>query len=633
MAETCIVCLGDLKSDLTGSPPAEDVVSSEVKLDVDNGTAAGKLPANTNDHTVAPVEASLAVEDECIAHLLPCGHNLHNECLKPWVERANSCPICRKNFNEVELMESIGAPVIDSYAVEDKQQVADLDTSMIVDEDLLEPSYEPCVVCEDFGDEEHLLLCDSCEQPCHVFCAGLDEAPSGAWYCQTCVEDPFLMAQQATTRQRNANSISRATRRQRAARSNRQRNDPWAQVWQQVWSRTGLDLDFPFDEEVSERRNSGLQERELAYWQRRVDAARGQGSAERFREQAAALLRPTRPPPPPPESQDEIRAWNAFEKAREAAVPATSRRKRKSVTSSPKETEPEPEPERQLKRPRTRRVLQTAGPSHTNGAEPSAGAGAAANGNGNGVGPSARRDSRNQNGPESGPNFLQSLLKEVEVSTSMNEANPQRISTDQPTGENAFLQASSPVGSPVDSNAGTPRAMTPPPLSLNRPTSPPLSSTIVPVYQMSPGFAPFSPSEDCRMDSGDNSSGAEGVERRMRRHQVRSDQATLASPPRSKDASPTRANMSYSTKAEIQRMVKAVLKPLYAQKTVNTEEYTDINKNVSRMMYDRVGDANNLADEATRDRWQQVATDEVNNAVQALKNRKILRSSPDVGSS
>ncbi|KAF2876019.1 hypothetical protein BDV95DRAFT_603396 [Massariosphaeria phaeospora] len=40
-----------------------------------------------------------AFVDDLVAHLLPCGQNLHNECLKPWVERANSCPICRVNFN------------------------------------------------------------------------------------------------------------------------------------------------------------------------------------------------------------------------------------------------------------------------------------------------------------------------------------------------------------------------------------------------------------------------------------------------------------------------------------------------------------------------------------------------------
>ena len=49
---------------------------------------------------------------ELVAHLLPCGHDLHDECLKPWVERANSCPICRQNFNLVEVSREIGGKLL-----------------------------------------------------------------------------------------------------------------------------------------------------------------------------------------------------------------------------------------------------------------------------------------------------------------------------------------------------------------------------------------------------------------------------------------------------------------------------------------------------------------------------------------
>jgi len=82
--------------------------------------------------------------------------------------------------------------------------------------------------------------------------------------------------------------------------------------------------------------------------------------------------------------------------------------------------------------------------------------------------------------------------------------------------------------------------------------------------------------------------------------------------------------MSYSTKSEIQRMVKAALKPLYQKQEVSKDEYTDINRDVSRLLYDKVGDAGELADQTNRERWQKVASDEVESAVKALRAAQVV---------
>lgn len=87
MSDTCIVCLGKLGEN------ANEIIHS------------GAIEFSSLDNNTRIANHS---EDEMIAHLQPCGHKLHNECLKPWVERANSCPICRRSFNLVELSVRVG---------------------------------------------------------------------------------------------------------------------------------------------------------------------------------------------------------------------------------------------------------------------------------------------------------------------------------------------------------------------------------------------------------------------------------------------------------------------------------------------------------------------------------------------
>ena len=98
MAETCIVCLGDL------APPDEPASAAELPSTIDPLTHGHGASADQS----TKVAAEPTKDDETVAHLLPCGHNLHNDCLKPWVERANSCPICRASFNLVQISARVG---------------------------------------------------------------------------------------------------------------------------------------------------------------------------------------------------------------------------------------------------------------------------------------------------------------------------------------------------------------------------------------------------------------------------------------------------------------------------------------------------------------------------------------------
>lgn len=531
---------------------------------------------------------------------------------------------------------SIG-PKLSQYAVQDKQQVADIDPSMIIDDDYAledDGSYDACMVCDEFGDSSQLMFCHSCEQICHVFCAGLDEMPThGAWYCQGCMENPALL-EAASRRRINPRGPAAWVRgRSRVPRHNRA-PDEWVGVWQSVWNRLQWDIDFPFEDEDQSENQSEVLRREAHDWERRFQLARDMGAGTRFRAAAdniysrrrgsnrsghptnRALHREPPKTPRDPESQEEISAWNQFDKARNqlaqlSDVPAppestaSSRRgrKRKSADSSSTGADPtEQQPERKLKRPRTRLHIDSG-----RGESSSAG---------------ARRNTVTHEAiPEpatsplagessNAPGFLASLLQEVEVDRfaerdkEIAAPQPKRIIVERACSP----QHSSPGLSPVYQQ---PRAdmTTPPPLNLTRPRSP------IEQDQGSPTYSPYSPADD------------ERVGRRRLTHRA----AGLSSPPRSKDSSPSRPpTLSYSTKAELQRMVTAVLKPLYMKKEVTKEEYTDINRDVSRLLYDKVGDAGAaaLADQETREKWQRMATDEVEGAIKVLRTAGTIALSP-----
>lgn len=606
MSETCIVCLGDLKSANALPHPAVRAVKSE---DDEHGglvPSTHRSPTRSDDH-----------DPEMIAHLLPCGHNLHDECLKPWVERANSCPICRQNFNKVELSTKVGGHIVSTYSVSDRTQVAEIDPSMLIEDYDEEPEDQPCLVCGEDDDEEKLLACDGCDMYYHTYCVDLEEVPIGHWYCESCETQRAIESVCPTGSNRPAqrphHTADRRTRgQQRQARNRNQANSSsWARVWQSVWDNLNLDLDFPFDEgsdaaRIDRAQRAASQRRDFRQWERRFQVAERQGGANRFRDTASALLdlHATREHPavPEPESREEILAWNAFEKAKEIELDPNPKRKRKSATTSPSDAEPHAQPQRPLKRPRTRRTIDNAEGAVNVTPEAS--------------GPSSSRTSglHNVAAQGNGPSFLQSMLREIETSSAPEGVQtPQNVQT--VTGHSS-PQSSSPGPSPTTSNHPSPRARstTPPPSVATRPGSPfSLTSKVEPIYPPAE-FSPVRSPTDTSLAHRPHNELRQSIKSRRRsRPPIQS-----SSPPRSEDTSPTRATMPLSTKTDLQRMVSTALTPHYQSNTVSKDQYTDINRNVSRLLYEKVGDAGSVNGEA-RKIWERLASDEVAKAVQSLK--------------
>ena len=527
-------------------------------------------------------------------------------------------------------------------------QEAEIDPAIYVDDELdddaeSDAEWTPCPVCGESDNEDHLLNCDGCEVEFHTYCVDLDSIPRTQWFCENCAVQRALDDVNFTPGQHRASD--RRTRRQRrqARRHNQTASSSWARVWQSVWNNLNLDLDFPYDEleQAPAPRARRGQRREFAQWRRRFEIAQRQGGGNRFRDTAATLLdthnSQDQQSTAEPESQEELRAWNAFEKAKEIDRDPSdsSTRKRKSAPTSPSDSTPTPLTERPLKRPRTRRLVDT---SESDRARSSA---ASTDRVIQGESPPAPQAGIVESS-SSGPSFLQLLLKEVETSAAADETKGQRPLRINITSRSS-PQPSSPDASPTASNHASPRAMstTPPPFASPRSGSPMLlTSRVEPLYppvngsprpsspntiasavdnnhDFSPTQTPIKAPEKGSPETNGHRDHIKPPSGRVSRLPIQISPDT--SSPRSLDTSPAREKMSLNAKSSLQKIVSSALRPHYHGNKIDKDQYTDINRNVSRMLYDMVGKDENV-DGDKREEWERIAREEVERAIEALRN-------------
>ncbi|KAF8455394.1 hypothetical protein BGX38DRAFT_1267317 [Terfezia claveryi] len=543
-----------------------------------------------------------------IARLIPCNHAMHNSCLAPWVERANSCPICRQSFNKVKLSNTLLGVQIGEYEVEDRVQRPDNEQTFF-DEDLFDEA-TPCLLCNEATHEEFMLLCDGCDGPFHTFCCELEEVPSGTWYCPFCLNletEPSTSAEGTTGRrgrsraggsnQRSSrNSETRRARPRRRTQRNvsaasriRYTNDGhgnWARVWQDVWSHLNRDMDRVQGEQDAEA--TALRE-----WSRRAEIAQAQGDGySGFTAAAPSIIgiRWSRPrervPVDSPASPEAIAAWGAFDEFRRQEArseQSTSRKRRTSKVStpSPKATQDTTEPERKHKRPRTRPSSTFIHPP-THGPSPVSGPCTS----------SANTEQRTS--------VFGSWLSKLDGAGTLDASSLERSDHGSPP----LVASPAPRVSSTSPTATSPKARATLPFVL--PSSPPWSRPHSPVTASTP--------PDSRRYSLPASSSGGPSSPIQPTHSHR-----LISPENSPRPSPTHLNLSMKSKEEIQAMVRAALWPHYKAKKVNTEQYTEINKAVSRYLYQVVGSPENgfspafIEVDEEMDRLRKMAEQEVMN--------------------
>lgn len=541
--------------------------------------------------------------------------------------------------------------------MEERTQAPEVDDSIPAEFNEDDPDEEIviCAYCEYQEDHEDVLICDSCNRYYHMECAGVENVPDGDWFCQPC-----LLEQRASLNQRDSDRSEihlrslpryrgrrerRSQQRQQQQRGQQQRQNQqsssWRAVWQSVWHRLGLDFDSEWidDEQKAMVTRPEIfgrltRDREVQAWEDRLQVAQQQGGRNsRFLETRGALFAagPSRQAPSAP-SEDEVRAWNDLDKARtlDAAPRGNGRRKRKAPTESPVEPPTQDEPVRKFKRPMTRRAQEFTRPKAE--ASTSAQTGDVDESNTNHTSPTVN-DNR-------GSTFLQSLLEEVEAAgtnetTVTAEASPAAAHKTFQSKRDASSFALSPT---IPARGRAPTAQAPEARRAARSDSPPLTSFVRPNYRNTTNrnadAAPSQPSLVDRQKSRKSleqstvpalphdtkTSSRRDTPRPFHREATRTSHRIPKPAPSSstnKAQSPPQNQISINAKVDISKMVQVALKPFRHSGRVSDSEYTRINREVSRKMYEIVGYATEL-DEPTKKKWEKVAAEHVEKAVDSL---------------
>ncbi|KAB8289824.1 hypothetical protein EYC80_010456 [Monilinia laxa] len=562
---------------------------------------------------------------QLVAQIKPCDHVLHDDSSIWWW-----------------CLDKVGGTIQSEYTVEDRKQTAEFDLAEWQlnnpEEYDEEEEVRVCPICEQSDQEDFLLLCSGCDAPYHTHCLGLSNLPDGIWYCMECVEDGAFRRHDPLDGP--ARTIPHSARTQGSVRRARRngRQDTWMNAWGQLSSVirnvAGVDLDFAEDDHEIRGYRYLQQNASAEYrrWEQRMRIARHQGAGQIFQAAAPQVIRERIEPPAPVVETREVRqAWGAMERAQNVDDATNTRKRRRSTTSSPasRDASTPEEPERKQKRPRTRIVQNGSSSVASSSTNPQSRPQSSRSNT------SPRRSSRVTNAtnahPE--PTFLSSLLREVEMTPSSDDDSI-RFGFDNTSNRTNGVTSppfdySSPATSPSSPTSFRSRGLstTPPPRG-RQSRSPPLSTSVMPDFsainyspnRSSPSNSVNQMTENRNKRKRDGSPTPEIRHPQPRRQKVSRSRSqdsssiqpgtttTVPSTSGSENTSPIRNTMSMEEKESINKMVKKALGPHWKSQRMSTEQYSDINRDVSRKLYELIAD-NNISD-GDQSSWEKIATSE-----------------------
>jgi PHD and RING finger domain-containing protein 1 len=112
--------------------------------------------ADSSDEEKCPICLLSFTSDQEIGKPAVCEHSFCFPCIREWSSVVQTCPIDRKEFNEIRVYGNLeSSEVLRTVAIKEKVKL---------DELLASNEFTACEICENTDREDCMLLCDGCDK-------------------------------------------------------------------------------------------------------------------------------------------------------------------------------------------------------------------------------------------------------------------------------------------------------------------------------------------------------------------------------------------------------------------------------------------------------------------------------------